>query len=282
MPELPEVKIITEGLARLLINNTITAITFNQKSRYDKKKPDGYNAFTTSLPVKVTAVNSKGKFIWFTFENNWHLWQTLGLSGGWFHHRKGNTGLELTYIDRDTGKTETLYYDDQRRFGTLKFIPASESKFETNAKLNSLGPDVLASEREFNLEIFRSRLKKSTLANKLVGNVINDQKVISGLGNYLRAEILYMAKVSPFRQIHTLTDTDFTNIFNAIIKVTNASYKSGGASIQHYSDINDVKGTFAFSMEVYGKKHDSLGNVVKADKLDGDTQTIYWVPTVQV
>jgi len=286
MPEGPEVLVIQEGLARLLTGKTVATLTFNAKSRYHNKAPDGFVKFSSDLasaanPVHVTGVHAKGKFIWWEFSNGWHMWQTLGLSGGWFHNRKANSGLELQYVDSN-GKVESLYYDDQRRFGTLKFIQPAEAKFETTGKLNTLGPNILGKPGEFSADIFKARMAKSTLATKQVGSVIADQKVLSGVGNYLRAEALYKAKISPFRLVNTLTATDLTALYHAILWAARESYKSGGASIRHYSDIDNVKGTYEYQMQVYGRKKTPEGKDVKAEKLTGDTQTIYYCPEVQV
>lgn len=285
MPEGPECKVIAEGLADLLAGRPITLFEFSNKSRYHNKAPDGFVGFTKGLtattPIIITAIHNKGKFIWWEFSNGWHMWQTLGLSGGWFHHRKANSGLEIQFIGTDN-RLASLYYDDQRRFGTLKFIPPADAKFETDVKLKSLGPDILGGKNEIDLDKFKSRMNKSILANKQVGNVISDQKIISGVGNYIRAESLYQAKISPFRQVSTLSPEDIERLYKAIISVAHASYKAGGASIRHYSDIDNVKGTYEFHMQVYGRKKTPEGKDVKADHLAGDTQTIYWCPEVQV
>ena len=285
MPEGPEVLVIQEGLARLLSGKFISTFTFNSKSRYNNKAPDGFIKFSSDLAnstIQVMGIHAKGKFIWWEFSNGWHMWQTLGLSGGWFHHKKANSGLELSYVGED-GKPETLYYDDQRRFGTLKFIPPQDAKFETSAKLKTLGPDILGDQStEFTLDTFKARLAKSSLGAKQVGMVIADQKVISGVGNYLRAEALYRAKISPFRLINTLTPADIAALYHAILWAAHGSYKAGGASIRHYSDIDNVKGTYEFQMQVYGRKKTPDGQDVKTDKLTGDTQTIYYCPDVQV
>lgn len=286
MPEGPEVLVIQEGLTNLLTGKVITAIEFNSKSRYNSKTPDGYVKFSSDLSqianLKVTGVYSKGKFIWWVFSNGWHMWQTLGLSGGWFHHKKANSGMELQYVDEKDGKPQTLYYDDQRRFGTLKFIQPADAKFETDAKLKTLGPNILGVAGEFTLDIFKARMSKSTLCLKHVGSVIADQKVLSGVGNYLRAEALYRAKINPFRLVNTLTPTELSALYHAITWTAHESYKAGGASIQHYSDIDDVKGRYEYQMQVYGRKKTPDGLEVKAEKLIGDTQTIYYCPKLQV
>jgi formamidopyrimidine-DNA glycosylase len=40
-----------------------------------------------------------------------------------------------------------------------------------------------------------------------------DQKVISGICNYLRADILYLSKINPFRKVKDITEKELKIIF---------------------------------------------------------------------
>ena len=274
MPEGPEVKIIAEGLTRHIANKSITSIEINAKSRYHKKAPDGFPEFIASLPVNVTRVHSHGKFIWWEFANGWHGWQTLGLAGGWFLKEKSNSGIILTL---DSG--QKLYYDDARHFGTLKFISPSTASQETRKKLKTLGPDILAP-TPLSLAEFSIRLKKYPA--HLAINIIAEQKVISGVGNYLRSEILYKSRINPHTTVANLTPAQLASLYENTYALTRASYVAGGASIQHYSDVNSTPGNFEFQMQVYGRKKTPDGqHTVKAEKIGKDTQTTYWCPDVQ-
>lgn len=286
MPEGPEVRIIAEGLTKHLANKNIINIEINAKSRYHKKAPDGFTEFIAAgFPCQVVRVNSHGKFIWWEFNNGWHAWQTLGLAGGWFLKEKGNSGIIITL---DGGKK--LYYDDARHFGTLKFIPPAIAQAETRKKLKTLGPDILAG--GVNPDIlastgFISRAEFVARLNKypahLVINIIAEQKVIAGVGNYLRSEILYKSRINPHKKVSSLSQDEFTRLYENTLELTIASYKAGGASIQHYSDVNSQPGQFEFQMQVYGRKKTPDGNhTVKAEKIGKDTQTTYWCPDVQV
>jgi DNA-formamidopyrimidine glycosylase len=283
MPEGPEVTIIATGLNHLLKDKQIVSWEINPKSRYHKKAPDGFREFETEIAsingLKVKEIANKGKFIYWKFNNGIILFQTLGMSGGWFHHSKSNSGIVLTYLDGTQMKK--LYYDDQRRFGTLKFFTrASEAQRELDKKLRSIGPDLLNDDK-FTQQEFISIMRKKSLENKNITRVITDQKVISGIGNYLKAETLYSAKINPHRLVGSLTDDELATLFKAMKSKIIASYKDGGASIRHYSDINDVKGEYEFKMEVYGRKKDAVGRSVIAEKIAGDSQNTYWCPDYQ-
>lgn len=276
MPEGPEVKIITDGLNALLGGHKLLSIEITSKNRYYKKAPDGFQDFLKDLPTKITKINCHGKFIWWDFANGWKAWQTLGLSGGWFLHPKAHSGIILHTTHP---KYPELYYDDQRHFGTLKFLSPSIAKTETIKKLKTLGPDILAGDK-ITRPGFITRLK--TKPRMPIANLLMEQKVIAGIGNYLRSEILYDSQINPHRLVGDLNDTELGRIYDSARKKITASYKSGGASIQHYSDIYSKPGKFEFEMHVYGRKKTPSGEEVKAVKIGKDTQTTYWVPSRQI
>lgn len=291
MPEGPEVTTIANGLASLLIGCEIRDLVFNDKSRYHKRAPDGYNSFMVDvrnpmIPVRVTEISNKGKFIYWQFSNGWVLFQTLGMSGGWYHTPKTHSGLTLEYLSRrqqahpTSQPSSKLYFNDQRRFGTLKWLDPKESKKALDKKLREIGPDMLNDPPS--LDKFKAILRRSKNATRTINRVITDQKQISGVGNYLRSELLYAARIDPHRTIESLKDTDIEAIYNATVNKINASYRAGGASIQHYSDVDNQKGTFEFHMAVYKKKTDPKGRNVKIEKIAGDTQSTYWVPGYQI
>ena len=273
MPEIPECKIITEGLTKLLGGKTLSALTINAKSRYHKKAPDGFPEFTAALPTKITQIKQHGKFIWWEFANGWVAWQTLGLAGGWFVKEKGNSGIHLT-----TMEGQTIYYDDARHFGTLKFLEPTSAVKETAKKLKTLGPDILT-RPHISASEYIARLRK--YSKHIIGVLLMEQKVMAGVGNYLRSEILYAARVNPHTTVGDLTDEQLTRLHGKTYELAEASYRAGGASIQHYSDIHSTKGQFEYQMQVYGRKKTPGGLEVKAEKLGKETQTTYWCPELQ-
>ena len=100
MPEGPEVTVIREGLNSLLQGRQIFDLEILTPSRFSKKAPIGYRDFIASLPTRIESVNSKGKFIYFKFTNGWVMFNTLGMSGGWYHKQKAHSALKLFYSSR--------------------------------------------------------------------------------------------------------------------------------------------------------------------------------------
>ena len=64
--------------------------------------------------------------------------------------------------------------------------------------------------------IIRIRKKRN---DTFIAAALLDQKVAAGCGNYLRAEVLYLAKISPYKHIKELSDKELTKIWDILRKV---------------------------------------------------------------
>jgi endonuclease-8 len=277
MPEGPEVNVIKNGLNNQLKNKTLISINFPEGSKFLKKAPSGYNDFTKMLPLKIKEIKSKGKLIYFVFEKGWYMMSRLLLSGGWYLEKAPkHNHAELVYKKNENdNKQNSIWFIDQRHFVTLTFTNDIDVM---NSTLNDIGPDFLNDkiEEDEYLEVMKN--KKN--GKKTISQVMMDQSVFSGIGNYLKSEILYEAKVSPKAIINNIPDDILLQIFKITLDKINTSYKAGGASVRNYSDIKGQEGTYSFNFAVYKKKKDPLGNKVIMEKTK-DGRTTHWVPELQ-
>jgi formamidopyrimidine-DNA glycosylase len=103
-----------------------------------------------------------------------------------------------------------------------------------------------------------------------------NQKVISGVGNYIKAESLWYSRINPHALIKDLTDDHLETLNKAIRFVINKSYQEQGASIQSYYTFDGDSGSAVQGFVVYGKRLDYNGNkVIKEQTLD--KRTTHWV-----
>lgn len=71
--------------------------------------------------------------------------------------------------------------------------------------LATLGPDVLPVRAKFNAREFRRRLLLQEHMEITIGAALLNQRILAGLGNYLRAEILFECGLNPWRKVGELT-----------------------------------------------------------------------------
>ena len=269
MPEGPEVRKTVDGLSQAFLNEEIDLFEF-MSGRYTKKDPFGYLDMCEELPRLVTAVGCKGKFIYFLFADGSSLWNTLGMSGYWSHTQ----GRHPRAILSTTAGT-TMFYNDMRNFGTFKFVNTQE---ELDKKLRSLGPDLLTEDVGF--DAFSSCLLRGKRGKKTIAENLMNQSVVSGIGNYLKAEILYEAKISPWRTCDSLTDRELRSILESSKKMIRLSYELGGATLRDYRNPNGDKAKFSRRFAVYGWDRDLTGRRVVKEKTP-DKRTTHWCPEVQ-
>ena len=268
MPEGPEVKTTVNWLLKFK-EKTIESFVILSGRYLKKNKIPGWDKL--EYPALLKNVQCKGKFIYFTFSGKQHdsfLFSTLGMTGMWSNSRTKHSRVVLSFKDE-----EPLYYNDIRNFGTLKFV---ETKKELDKKLNSLGPDILAS--EINTKSFLSRLTRKH--NKTIAECLMNQSVISGVGNYLKAEILYASKISPNRKISDITENEWITLCENILVIARRSYRLGGATIESYRQPNGEKGLYSQRFAVYNQSIAPCGNnVIK--ETTADKRTTHWVPEIQ-
>lgn len=267
MPEGPEVKVITTELNQHLENSILKEFVV-LGGRFIKTPIENIDTFQSNLPLKINSVNCKGKFIWFDLENNWSIWNTLGMSGGWKQIKEKHSHIKITTDNLD------LWFTDTRRFGTIKI---SNNPSELKKKLESIGPDML-SDSEFSETDFIKIMRKYN--KKELPKILMEQKIVSGIGNYIKAEALYESKISPLRKIEDISDSELKTLFKSIRSIITKSYKCNGATIKNYSDLANNLGEYCFNFKVYNQNKDVNGyNVLKTKTNDG--RTTHWVSEIQ-
>ncbi len=276
MPEGPEVKRMVADL-QAVSGKTIqtTVVVSGRYSRgviHNIEKLDG---------AVVEKIISKGKLIVFYMrgEEQFCVLSTMGMTGWWVclkdvdHAWSKHRRLELQFTDG----TSAVFFD-QRNFGTFKVVSPNEAK----RKMAELGPDILAEPSEWwsiGLDEFTLRLalfgKRQTIAEALM-----DQRVCSGCGNYIRADALYLARVSPIINAAILTDAQIQNIWKAMHLIATSSL----ANEAPFADLTNLKGSridsHGFSNLCYGQTQTPTGGEVQS-YVDSNGRTVWYSPSEQ-
>lgn len=272
MPEGPETKVIADQLNATSSGAILQQITV-LSGRYERHgEPEGLALVNTLDGLLIESVQSKGKFIYFTLQGGKYIFNTLAMTGSWMWV-SGDKVPKHARLRLDTSKGPLLFID-ARNFGTLKVV---EGEQLLSRKLDSLGWDPLrVSSRRCPIDLFMHKMQST----RSVCEVLMDQSIFAGVGNYIKAEVLYRAKISPHRLANTLRREEWEEVRIHVADVMRESYAAGGTTIRDYRDAAGTAGTFQHKLQVYGQRVDPLNNpVVKETTLDG--RTTHWVPQVQ-
>ena len=245
---------------------------------------------------KILEWNAKGKFIYILLDDGHKapvldnddlqrsIWITLAMTGRFVaeaRHQADPTNARwcMRLLDTNTGKVNNIYYHDSRNFGTIKFCL---SKDLLTKKLQSLGPDILdpnTTEEEF-IQLFANHRNQNTNVCKFIMN----QENICGIGNYILAEGLYRASIDPFASLHEIQQAQQRLLFRELQSTAVESYQAQGMTRQKggsYRDVEGNKGTYDFSLQIYGKKVCAKGNPV-IQEVDGPHARTIWYTNEQL
>jgi formamidopyrimidine-DNA glycosylase len=296
MPEVVEVLKTVDFLKKVMKNEFITDIKI-LKGRYITHGPfDSYSVFKKNLPLKVIDIKNKGKFIYFILEKGFYLFSTLGLKGGWCYsinntfrfpklidyindislskYRK--IQLNNLNVSFHISNGKIIYYTDSLSFGTLKIVFKENDVIK---KLDSLGPDIMY----ISFDLFKERILRNINLEKYIANVIMNQKNISGIGNYLRSDILWLSKISPLRKVKDLTDKDIKRLFNSAKILTWGQYDfKKGVRLGWIKSSDKIPEYYGRNFFAYMCDTDIYGNKIVLNKEIDKERTIYWVPDRQI
>ncbi len=267
MPEGPECRRFALALSDHIGGETLTEVSI-LSGRYTKKELPGIAEMIQDLPIQIKGVGVHGKFIYIIFSGKSSVWSTLGMTGAWQKEESSHSRVCFSF---ESGKK--VYFNDMRNFGTIKYC--RDPKLLAS-KLESLGPDMLAD--EVNNDIFISQMRRNNDNN--ITKVLMDQATVSGIGNYIKSEALWLARISPHRKVNQIPDNNLIILNRAIQTVMRESFVSGGATVKSYKDFFGKSGEYSSKFMVYNQKQDPDGNQVVKEKTP-DGRTTHWVPGVQ-
>ncbi len=220
MPEGPEIKQAADKIARALVGETCLEVFF----AFEHLK-----GFESQLcDQEIMSVDAKGKALLITFANQLSIYSHNQLYGKWMICQPGKlakTGRQLRLAIHNRKKSALLY--------SASDIEVLEpDQILIHPFLSKLGPDVL--DQEVDLQIIKDRITDSRFQRRSIGILLLDQHWLSGLGNYLRSEILFVSQLTPQLKLKDLTPEQVHHFAAAILKLTRQSYKTKGIT-------NDLK-----------------------------------------
>lgn len=269
MPEGPECATVSEELRIKLLDCTIISYYTDEKS-----KCSGFDS-NLVCPSKVFNVRFHGKKIIIELSTNLLIIASLGMNGK-FQYVKGNHS-HISFEIQSPTELFTLYFDDVRYFGKVDVIKnEDEGKYFSN-----IGPCLLKralkEDTWFSCDEWKKIFRPKLLRRKIC-DILIDQSIIAGIGQYLMVEILYYSLIHPLRIGKTITDEELEDMRVCSHKIIKLSYDCGGFTLKDFISPSGTKGLYPAA--VYGKKIDQYGHKVIKEKLTNG-RSIHYVAEYQ-
>ncbi|MEM8883365.1 MAG: endonuclease VIII [Planctomycetota bacterium] len=214
MPEGPEIRREADRVGRAIVGKRAEEVWFF----HDRLKP-----FEHHLSGQVvSSVTSRGKALLTAFENDFVIVSHNQLYGRWMT-RKGDklpeTNRSLRLSIRNETHAALLY-------SASEIDVYERDALDSHPYLAKLGPDAL--DEAVTAKQVRERLESPTYRRRRLAALFLDQGFLAGIGNYLRSELLFVARVDPARRPIDCTRRELAAVARAALQLTRQSYRTAG------------------------------------------------------
>ncbi len=217
MPEGPEIRIAADKIQRAIRPHPASEVFF----AFEHLKP-----FESDLAgCHVTKVETRGKAMLTHFDNGLSVYTHNQLYGKWMVRKAYDfpeTNRQLRFAIHNAKKSALLYSASDIQ------ILSSQSEIENHPFLSKLGPDVLS--KGLKPEALQALLRSKKHHRRRLSTLYLDQHFLAGIGNYLRSEILFVARLNPHLRPIDCTDDQLLALADASISVSYQSYKYKGVT----------------------------------------------------
>ena len=147
----------------------------------------------------IERVVSEGKHLIIHFSGDLHLRTHMRMNGSWHIYKPGER-WRMRHSDM------RLVIETDEWVAVAFNVPVAE--FHDSASLARqddlvhIGPDFLADEFDFDEAMRRIRERPE----EEIADVLLNQRVVSGIGNEYKSEVLFVARIHPFRRVRDLED----------------------------------------------------------------------------
>jgi formamidopyrimidine-DNA glycosylase len=220
MPEGPEVRKYADALDAALSGRTIISLEARTKEarkwlQENESRLRGHRIERVVSHGKHLIGYIEGNFFFHSHLMMWGRWQTVG---------------ELPEKDRRERARIVVEGAAAILLSAPIFNVGEGDPYEVIEILATLGPDVLPYRGRFNRKEFLGRLLSSEHSDETIGAALLNQRIVAGLGNYLRAEILFNCKLNPWRTVREIPQSKINCLLKAIPRLARDAYERGATA----------------------------------------------------
>ncbi len=217
----------------------------------------------------VDSVEAAGKNLLMHFSGDLHLRTHMRMHGSWHIYKPG----ERWRRRRDDMR---IVLETSEWVAVAFNVPVAEFYDERQEDLRKLGPDFIAA--DFDADEAKRRIRER--ADTEIAEALLNQRVVSGIGNEFKSEILFIARMNPFAKVRDVTDEQLDNILKIARKVMVANVEKRSMQRVTTFSLNARQSQYVFGRG--NKPCRRCGTPIAYAKQGKDVRGTYWCPRCQV
>lgn len=224
MPEGPEVRRYADSIDSALRNRPLREVT--ARTRAAKTWLLEHPAALQGR--RVQAVRAHGKNLYGVIEGGYFFYSHLMMWGRW-------QILPTCEVEAPDRRERARLVNDECSallYSAPVFEIGAGAPYDAIEYLRALGPDILPYDgAPFDREEFLRRLLSDENKERAIGAALLDQRILAGIGNYLRAEILFHCRLDPFARVANLSTETLDCLCASIPDIASRAYELRGVTI---------------------------------------------------
>ncbi len=212
MPEGPEI---------FLASRAVNAAVAHQPIKLTLLHPSLQPKERALRGVQIARVHARSKAMLTEFSNGLVMYSHNQLYGEWVLHKLGETLLKRQVrLVIHTAQHQVVLYS------ATDFAWLQAGQEHAHPYIAKLGPEVL----DAGVSAAHIAQRLAQFPRRVIADALLDQHVLAGLGNYLRADILFVARIDPLSKIGHLTAAELLRIAKACKLLTQRSVQRAGVT----------------------------------------------------
>ncbi len=263
MPEIAEVETVRNTLKKKILGKKIKDV----KIIYSKIIESDLEEFNKVLiGNSFHDIKRIGKYLIFELDHH-YLISHLRMEGKYFLKDVNMPIMKHEHIVFTFDDDSDLRYHDTRKFGKMALVLKENLYNYEGIKKQGIEPIGNLLTKEYLYDKFRTK-------NISMKTLLLDQTIISGLGNIYADEVLFDARINPFKKGQDITLDECERIKNSAQKIISKAICEGGTTIRSYTSSLGVTGRFQQYLKVHkqdGKPCVVCQTLIKKEKINGRT-----------
>ena len=222
--------------------------------------------------VSISRVEAAGKNLLMFFTDGFVLRTHMRMSGNWHLYRHG----ERWRAHPDQVRVLLATADWVAIAVNVPVVEwVRERELAHHAPVANLGPDVLRDPFDVHEVIRRARLQPDIA----ISEILLDQRVLAGVGNVFKSEIMFEARMSPHTPIERLSDEQLLRIFEITRKQMRANVGENSVGRVTTGRMNPEEKLWVYRRA--GLHCRVCGTIIEMRRTGPNSRSTYWCPGCQ-